>query len=82
MYRRFLPERRLVLKNPQDAAGMEKLVPGVQYYTLKEGQPAAYICRNQTCLPPIASLAKLAAHLTQFGSTISPSPRHPAAGIP
>jgi uncharacterized protein YyaL (SSP411 family) len=82
MYRRFLPERRLVLKNPQDAAGMEKLVPGVQYYTLKEGQPAAYICRNQTCLPPIASLAKLAAHLARFGSTISPSPRHPAAGIP
>ena len=65
--RRFLPERRLVLKNPQEAAKIEKIVPGVQYYTLKDGQPAAYICRNQSCLPPLTSTAKLAANLDLTG---------------
>jgi hypothetical protein len=31
-YRYFLPERRLVLKNPKTAAALEKVVPGVRDY--------------------------------------------------
>jgi uncharacterized protein YyaL (SSP411 family) len=77
MYRRFLPERRLVLKNPQDAAGIEKLVPGVQYYALQDGQPTAYICRNQTCLPPMVTPAKLAAQLDHFAVKTTARPAAP-----
>ncbi len=63
IHRRFLPERRLVLKDPETAATIEKIVPGVEYYSLQDGQPAAYICRNQSCLPPLTSTTQLAANL-------------------
>ncbi len=39
MNRHYLPERRLVLKNPQDAAALEKAVPAVRDYTLQGGAP-------------------------------------------
>jgi len=72
--RRFLPERRLVLKNPKTAAAIEKIVPGVEYYTLNDGHPTAYICRNQSCLPPLASPAALAAHLDKPGGGTGKNP--------
>ncbi len=72
IYRHFLPERRLVLKNPQEAARIEKLIHGLQFYTLQDGQPAAYICVEQACLPPLASPAQLAASLSQLGKKSSP----------
>jgi uncharacterized protein YyaL (SSP411 family) len=68
MYRHYLPERRLVLKNPQQAATLEKAVPEVRYYDLINGAPAAYICRNFACLPPLTNPQDLAAKLTQLAS--------------
>jgi uncharacterized protein YyaL (SSP411 family) len=72
MYRRFLPERRLVLKNPQEAARIEKIIHGVQFYTLQDGQPAAYICLDQACLPPLVSPGQLAARLSQLDKKSNP----------
>jgi len=68
MYRHYLPERRLVLKNPHDAAALEKEVPAARDYDLKSGAPAAYLCRNFTCLPTITNPQELAAKLAQLTS--------------
>jgi uncharacterized protein YyaL (SSP411 family) len=79
MYRRFLPERRLVLKNPKTAAALEKVVPGVRDYTLSGGEPVAYICRNFACLAPISTPEELLARLKQLDSG---GTRAPASGMP
>jgi uncharacterized protein len=79
MYRRFLPERRLVLKNPKTAAALEKVVPGVRDYTLSGGEPLAYICRNFACLAPINAPEELLARLKQIDSE---GTRAPSSGIP
>jgi uncharacterized protein YyaL (SSP411 family) len=72
-YRYFLPERRLVLKNPKAAAALEKVAPGVKDYPPSDEGPAAYICLNFACLPPITDpqdllvkLGQLAARQTLF----------------
>ncbi len=54
-YRRFLPERRLLLKNPKTAAALAKAVPGVRDYPPAKEGPVAYIGRNFACLPPIVT---------------------------
>ncbi len=65
-YRYFLPERRLLLKNPEDCAPLEKLAPAARIYgSLGEG-PTAYLCQNFTCRPAIKDPEKLAAGLGQF----------------
>ena len=66
MYRHFLPERRLVLKNPQDPARVEELVPGVKEYAPVEGEPVAYLCHRFTCQPPTGEPEELAAKLDEI----------------
>lgn len=78
MYRRFLPERRLALKNPKEAASLEKMVPGLRDYALRGGEPAAYICPNRTCLAPISNPEELRAKLKQIDSG---GTRAPSSGI-
>jgi uncharacterized protein YyaL (SSP411 family) len=68
IYARYLPERRLVLKNPGEAAALEKVVPEMRDYTLQGGAPTAYICRNFMCLPPITKPQELATRLAQLTS--------------
>jgi uncharacterized protein len=63
IYRRFLPERRLVLKNPQDPARVEELVPGVREYAPVGSEPVAYVCHQFTCQPPTGDPEELAAKL-------------------
>jgi len=66
MYHRFLPERRLVLKNPPEAAGVEELIPDVKEYAPVEAGPAAYVCHQFTCQPPTGNPDELAAKLDEI----------------
>ncbi len=68
IYARYLPERRLILKNHQKAAALEKLVPEMRDYTLQGGVPTAYICRSSMCLPPITKPQELTSKLAQLTS--------------
>jgi uncharacterized protein YyaL (SSP411 family) len=66
VYRRFLPERRLVLKNPADAARVEELVPASQDYAPMGAEPVAYLCHNFSCQPPFGDPKELAAKLAEI----------------
>jgi uncharacterized protein YyaL (SSP411 family) len=68
IYARYLPERRMVLKNPREAAALEKVAPEMRDYPLQGGVPTAYICRNFMCLPPITKPQELATKLAQLMS--------------
>jgi len=63
IYGRFLPVRRLLLKNPGDSAALEELAPAVRYLTPLEEGPTAYLCHNFTCRPGITAPQELAAQL-------------------
>jgi uncharacterized protein YyaL (SSP411 family) len=63
IYRRFLPERRLVLKNPEDAAKVEELVPAARDYAPVGTEPVAYLCHNFSCQPPTGDSKELAAKI-------------------
>jgi uncharacterized protein len=63
--RRFLPERRLVLKNPQDLARVEELAPAAKYYDPVDSGPVAYLCHHFTCQPPTGDPRELAAKLEE-----------------
>jgi uncharacterized protein len=63
VYRRYLPERRLILKNPTDCARLEELAPAAATYTARPEGPVGYICHNYSCQPPISDPAELAARL-------------------
>jgi len=80
-YRYFLPERKLILKNPKAAGVMEKAVPGVKDYLPGKEGPVAYICRNFACLPPITDPKDLSAKLGQpvSGKGLTWPPGRPAA---
>jgi uncharacterized protein len=65
VYRRFLPERRLVLKNPGDAAKVEELVPASRDYAPVGTEPVVYLCHNFTCQPPTGDPKELAARLAE-----------------
>jgi uncharacterized protein YyaL (SSP411 family) len=60
IYRRYLPHRRLVLKNPQDYGDLVSLVPAVRDYDLTDGKPTAYVCQGYTCLAPVQTASDLA----------------------
>jgi uncharacterized protein YyaL (SSP411 family) len=67
IYGHFLPERRLVLKDPKNAAVLDKVVPGLKYYTSPGGQVIVYLCRNSICLAPLTNPKDLAAKLEKPG---------------
>ncbi|MBM4294684.1 MAG: thioredoxin domain-containing protein [Deltaproteobacteria bacterium] len=66
--RYFLPERRLVVKNPADCAALEGLVPAARHYTLEEGEAVAYVCRAMTCFPGISNPQELEKKLEEVSS--------------
>ncbi len=63
VYRRFLPERRLVLKNPQDLARVDELAPAAKSSEPGASGPVAYLCHQFTCQPPTGDPAELADRL-------------------
>jgi uncharacterized protein YyaL (SSP411 family) len=63
VYRHFLPERRLLLKNPADCAALEELVPAARTYQPQGETPVAYLCHNFACRPPLTNPDDLAAQL-------------------
>jgi uncharacterized protein len=65
IYRFFLPERRLLLKNPADSAALEALAPAARAYSSLDGTPVAYLCHHFTCLPGMQDAQELAAALAQ-----------------
>lgn len=65
-YLPFLPERRLLLKNPADCALLEKLSPAARTYGSLGDGPTAYLCHNFACRPAIKTPEELAARLGQF----------------
>jgi uncharacterized protein YyaL (SSP411 family) len=67
-YRPFLPERRLVVKNPADSARLEELVPAARTYGPQGAGPVAYLCHHFACQPAIGDPGELAAKLR----TLSP----------
>ncbi len=67
-YRIFLPERRLLLKNPADAAAREAVAPAARPYSSLDGAPVAYLCHHFTCLPGIREAQELARQLAQVGA--------------
>jgi uncharacterized protein YyaL (SSP411 family) len=62
-YNHYLPERRLVRKDPGNCAALEEALPWVQAYTQTDAAPVAYLCRDCTCLPGISAPEELAAGL-------------------
>jgi uncharacterized protein YyaL (SSP411 family) len=66
-YRGYRPERRLVLKNPAEAAALEALLPWTREYRQPGEEPVAYLCRDFTCLPAITDAGELAAELGKPG---------------
>ncbi len=66
-YRCYLPERKLVLQNPADAAALDELVPAARTYSLQGTKgPLAYLCHNFACQPAIAEPAELAQKLGEI----------------
>lgn len=68
VYRRYLPERRLVLKDPADCARLEELVPSAKTSAPFGEGPAAYLCHDFTCQPPTGDPAELGAKLNRLQS--------------
>jgi hypothetical protein len=62
----FLPERRLLVKNPGDCALLEQLSPAARTYGPMGEGPTAYLCHDFTCRPAIKAPEELAAKLGQF----------------
>lgn len=67
-YRRFLPQRRLILKDPEDCARLEELAPPAGVYAPAAEGPVAYLCYDYTCQPPVKNAKELAARLNQIKS--------------
>jgi uncharacterized protein YyaL (SSP411 family) len=64
-YGSYLPERRLVLKDPTHAVSLEELLPWTGAYSQSGEAPAAYLCRDFTCLPAITDPGELTAKLSR-----------------
>ena len=64
----YLPERRLVLKNPSDSALLTELLPWTGAYSQPGAEPVAYLCRDFTCLPGITDPGELGEKLGRSGS--------------
>jgi uncharacterized protein YyaL (SSP411 family) len=64
-YGSYLPERRLVLKDPGNSGALEELLPWTGAYSQTGQAPVAYLCRDFTCLPAMSDPEDLAAKLNQ-----------------
>ncbi|MGQ9687262.1 MAG: thioredoxin domain-containing protein [Desulfobaccales bacterium] len=68
VYRRFLPERRLMVKSPENLARLDELAPAAREYAPSGSEPVAYLCHRFTCQPPISDPAVLAARLDELAA--------------
>ncbi len=59
IYRRYLPHRRLVVKNPNDYEKLLDLVPAAREYEQIDGKPTAFVCQGYTCLAPVQTAVGL-----------------------
>jgi uncharacterized protein YyaL (SSP411 family) len=66
--RSYLPERRLVLKNPGNRVALEELLPWTESYSIPGEAPVAYLCRDFTCLPAITDPEELKEKLRSSGT--------------
>jgi hypothetical protein len=64
VYQTYLPNRVLMLHDPARPADTVAS-PLLEGRTLVAGQPAAYVCRNSTCRPPVTTPADLAEQLAR-----------------
>jgi len=62
--RRFLPRTTTLVSRPGDEA-LAKLTPVVEGKDSVNGEPAAWVCRDQTCMPPVTVAPDLAELLKQ-----------------
>jgi hypothetical protein len=62
--RHFLPRTQTIVYRAGDTQ-LERLAPIVQGKGAVEGVTAAWVCRDQTCLPPVTTPEKLATLLTK-----------------
>ena len=69
VYRRYLPHRRLVVKNPNDYSKLVNLVPAVREYEQIDGKPTAFVCRGHTCLAPVQNAVGLEGLLDSLART-------------
>jgi hypothetical protein len=49
----YLPQTILLLKNPGSARGLARIAPYTFDMDVKEGRTTAYVCKGQSCTPPI-----------------------------
>ena len=68
VYRRFLPERRLLLKSPENLARLDELAPAGREYAPSGSEPVAYLCHHFTCQPPLSDPAVLAARMDELAA--------------
>jgi uncharacterized protein YyaL (SSP411 family) len=64
----YLPERRLVLKNPGNCTFLTELLPWTRAYSQPGEAPVAYLCRDFTCLPAITEPGDLTLKLAETAS--------------
>jgi len=55
IHRRYLPHRRLVVKDPRAGDDLLALVPAARDYNQIQEKPTAFVCLDQTCLAPAQS---------------------------
>lgn len=63
-YRSYLPNKVVAVATPAQAAA-EDATPLLKRKTLRQGKPAAYVCRNYVCGRPVTSPADLAKQLAK-----------------
>lgn len=62
--RHFLPRAQAILYQPGDSR-LERLAPIVRGKTAVDGRPTAWVCRDQTCLPPATTVEEMVKRLTE-----------------
>jgi uncharacterized protein YyaL (SSP411 family) len=59
-YSSFDPFTVLLSINKSNKHKLDKLAPFTRTYTTEEGSPAAYLCRNKTCMPAVSGIKAIA----------------------
>ncbi|WP_462272082.1 thioredoxin domain-containing protein [Methanohalophilus sp.] len=49
----YLPKTILLLKNPESARDLSRIAPYTFDMDVKEGRTTAYVCKEQSCTPPV-----------------------------
>ena len=63
------PDLAVMIKTEDNAAALARLAPFTAEYQPPPGRATAYLCQNQTCLPPLVDPAELAATLARPDQT-------------